>query len=343
MAAASTTRALREQHSDEPRPVFSYLGTRAASTRASCPATSRRPTSARTTSSAPRLDRSPMFTGNDRRRRAALLPVGRGQGRTLRGQDARTRSSSSPKGSTRTRCIRTASRPACRSTCRSNSCAPFAGFENAHITRPGYAIEYDFFDPRDLQAEPREQAHRAACSSPARSTAPPATKRRRRRACSPASMPRCASAAREPWCPKRSEAYIGVLVDDLVTRGAPEPYRMFTSRAEYRLLLREDNADLRSDDARPRAGAGRRRALGVLRSASATPSRASSRASRRSLVRPGDVDAALLAKLGHRSRAKRMRSIFCAVRSSRTTISRAPRLLDPAARRGSATSGSPSR
>ena len=118
------------------------------------------------------------------------------------------------------------------------------GFENAHITRPGYAIEYDFFDPRDLYPwletkfikglffagqingttgyeEAASQGLLAGLNAGLKNN------------------------EQEPWYPRRDEAYLGVLVDDLITTGATEPYRMFTSRAEYRLMLREDNTDLR--------------------------------------------------------------------------------------------------
>ena len=133
-----------------------------------------------------------------RGRGPALLPVGRGQGRAFRRQAARTRSSSSPRASTPTRSTRTASPPACRSTCRCEFVRTITGFEHAHITRPGYAIEYDFFDPRDLQAQPARARPSRACSSPARSTAPPATRRPRRRACWPAPTPRCMRTAARP-------------------------------------------------------------------------------------------------------------------------------------------------
>ncbi|MEO6967626.1 MAG: tRNA uridine-5-carboxymethylaminomethyl(34) synthesis enzyme MnmG [Rhodanobacteraceae bacterium] len=234
--------AFTEQPGDDPAPVFSYLGTRDEHPRqVSCWITH---TSERTHGIIrAALDRSPLFTGKIEGAGPRYCP-------SIEDKVVRFADKSShqifiePEGLETPEIYPNGISTSLPFDVQCELVHSIAGFENAHITRPGYAIEYDYFDPRGLHPWLETKTfHGLYFAGQINGT----TGYEEAAAQGLLAGLNAARAARDkqPWWPRRDEAYLGVLVDDLTTNGTIEPYRMFTSRAEYRLHLREDNADLR--------------------------------------------------------------------------------------------------
>jgi tRNA uridine 5-carboxymethylaminomethyl modification enzyme len=233
---------LQEQPGDDPRPVFSYLGRREQHPEQTiCHITH---TNERTHEIIRGgLDRSPMYTG-------VIDGVGPRYCPSIEDKIHRFADKSShqiflePEGLNTNELYPNGISTSLPFDVQKEFVHSMKGLENARITRPGYAIEYDYFDPRDLWTTLETKAIKNLWFAGQINGTTGYEEAGAQGILAGINAGRRAL-GEEGWCPGREEAYIGVLVDDLVTRGTSEPYRMFTSRAEYRLLLREDNADER--------------------------------------------------------------------------------------------------